>query len=119
MDISLARRRRLRREGTDAEAALWRFLRGRRLGGYKFRRQHPLGPFILDFFCSAQRLAVEIDGGQHFEPRLQSYDRRRTEYLASRGVTVIRFRCDRVLREMEAVLTAIAFALGNGDGPSP
>jgi very-short-patch-repair endonuclease len=115
---SLARRRRLRRDATLAEAALWSLLRGRRLGGFKFRRQHPCGPFILDFFCAQQRLAIELDGGQHFEPRVRAYDDWRSEFLAARRINVVRFRCDQVLRRTESVLVAIAFALGI-DGPSP
>jgi type I restriction enzyme M protein len=116
--LSLARRRRLRREATLAEAALWALLRGRRLGGFKFRRQHPCGPFILDFFCPERRLAIELDGGQHFEPRARAYDDWRTEFIAARGITVVRFPCDQVLRRTEGVLVAIAFALGV-HGPSP
>jgi len=68
MDTPLARRRQLRRSSTDAEAFLWYHLRSRRLAGFKFRRQHPYGPFILDFFCAERNLAIELDGGQHFEP---------------------------------------------------
>src|SRR4051812_41057523 len=111
MAPSLARRRELRRRTTDAEAALWSHLRGRRLAGFKFRRQHPFGPFILDFYCPARRLAIELDGGQDFEPHQRVYDSRRSEFLAARGITVLRFRCDRVFKELEGVLVAIAFAL--------
>jgi very-short-patch-repair endonuclease len=116
--LSLARRRHLRREATLAEAALWALLRGRRLGGFKFRRQHPCGPFILDFFCPERRFAIELDGGQHFEARARAYDDWRSEFLAARRITVVRFPCDQVLRRTEAVLVAIAFELGI-DGPSP
>ncbi len=102
----------MRREPTDAEAALWRFLRARGLGGFKFRRQHPAGPFILDFFCPARRLAIELDGSQHFQPWNRAYDNRRTADLAAQGITVLRFLCDAVLRETESVIAAIALALG-------
>ena len=112
MDLSLSRRRQLRRNQTDAEATLWRLLRGRGLVGFKFRRQHPVGPFILDFFCDEHRLAVELDGGQHYENAAQAYDARRTRYLNERGTTVLRFPTDLVFREREGVLTAIALALG-------
>jgi adenine-specific DNA-methyltransferase len=116
MDIKLERRRRLRREQTDAEAALWRLLRGRQFAAIKFRRQHPCGPFILDFFSVRRRLAIELDGGQHYEENKQAYDTRRTEFLESRGIRVLRFPTDLVFRERDSVLAAIALALGL---PSP
>jgi very-short-patch-repair endonuclease len=109
---TLARRRILRHHNTDAEAALWLHLRGRRLGGFKFRRQHPCGPFVLDFYCSDARLAIELDGGQHFEPQGRRDDARRDEFLSARLITVMRFQSDQVFTEMEAILTSIAFALG-------
>jgi very-short-patch-repair endonuclease len=84
MDVQLDQRRRLRRRSTDAEAALWALLRARRFAEAKFRRQHPCGPFILDFYCVQRRLAIGLDGGQHFEPAGQAYDARRSRYLASR-----------------------------------
>ncbi len=112
MEVPLARRRRLRRQSTDAENALWRHLRGRRFVGFKFRRQHPCGPFILDFFCARSLVAIELDGGQHFEPEAQAYDARRTRYLADRGITIVRFGADLVFREPESILMTIAAALG-------
>jgi len=118
MDTPLARRRRLRRDSTDAEAFIWYHLRGRRFAGFKFRRQHPCGPFVLDFLCAKRNLAIELDGGQHFEPANQRRDARRTNYLAQRGITVVRFPTDLVLRKLDAVLTAIAATLGL-DRPSP
>jgi very-short-patch-repair endonuclease len=118
MDASLARRRKLRRQSTDAEIALWSHLRARRFAGFKFRRQHPCGPFILDFFCAQSRLAIELDGGQHFEQEAQAYDARRSRYLADRGITVLRFGADLIFREPAGVLAAIAEALGIDD-PSP
>ncbi|HLK89276.1 MAG TPA: endonuclease domain-containing protein [Polyangia bacterium] len=116
MSVALTRRRRPRRDATDAEASLWAQLRGRRLAGFKFRRQHPCGPFILDFFCAARRLAIELDGGHRFEPRIERYDTRRARFLAGRGIEVLRFSNLQVLREREAVLLAILFAL---DGHFP
>jgi very-short-patch-repair endonuclease len=98
----------LRRHPTPAAAALWDRLRGRRLAGFKFRRQHPCGPFVLDFFCTQRRLAVEIDG---------SDDPRRARFLATRRITVLRFTGSEVLREPEAALVAIAFALGGTRPP--
>jgi very-short-patch-repair endonuclease len=118
VNTSLARRRDLRRNSTDAEAALWSRLRAKRFAGFKFRRQHPCGRYILDFYCPAERLAVELDGGQHFEAAGQAYDERRTEYLRSRGIDVIRFPTHLVFTEAEVVVDLIALALGMV-GPSP
>ena len=105
---------RLRVSCTDAERRLWYRLRGRRLGGFKFRRRHPCGPFILDFFCPARRLAIQIEGGQHFQPEAQRRDRRRSEFLAARGIAVFRFGANQIRANTDAVLATIAFALGNG-----
>lgn len=95
----------------DAEL-LWSHLRGRRLGGFKFRRQHPCGPFTLDFFCPARRLAIQIDGAQDFHVDARRRDRRRSEFLAARGISVLRFRPHQVVANTDAVLATIAFALG-------
>jgi very-short-patch-repair endonuclease len=108
----------LRRDSTSAEAVLWSHLRAKRFVGFKFRRQHPCGAYILDFYCPRRQLAVELDGGQHFEPCAQAYDERRTAYLGRCGIKVIRFGTDLVFRELTAVLDVIARALGVGD-PSP
>jgi very-short-patch-repair endonuclease len=117
MDASIARLRSLRRDATNAEALLWKHLRDRRFEGHKFRRQHPCGPYILDFYCAEMRIAVELDGGQHFEPSAQAYDERRTAFLLSQRIAVVRFPTDLVFRELEVVLECIGVALR--DGPSP
>jgi very-short-patch-repair endonuclease len=111
-DLRLAHRRDLRRNQTDAEAAMWRMLRSRRFAGFKFRRQHPCGPFILDFFCIRRHLAIELDGGQHYQEQSMTYDARRTRYLNERGIEVIRFATDLVFRDRDGVMTALALALG-------
>jgi very-short-patch-repair endonuclease len=95
--------RRMRSEPTDAENKLWWLLRSRKLGGFKFRRQVPLGNYILDFYCHEARLVVEADGGQHDDPTGQSYDARRTVYLQSQGIRVLRFWDNEVLTQTEAV----------------
>jgi very-short-patch-repair endonuclease len=118
MSVSLDRRRALRRDMTDAEAALWSELRDRRLGGFKFRRQHPCGPFILDFYCSEAALAIEVDGGQHFEEGAALYDAERTAFVRRRGIEVLRFANDLIFTDRLEVLEAIAAALGIGR-PSP
>jgi very-short-patch-repair endonuclease len=117
MTLSLMRRRALRRRSTDAELVLWKHLRGRRFEGLKVRRQHPCGPFIIDFYCPEKRLAIELDSGQHFEPSAQAYDERRTAFLRREGIVVIRFQTDLVFRELTVVLECIAAALR--EDPSP
>ncbi|MEO5768792.1 MAG: DUF559 domain-containing protein [Polyangia bacterium] len=111
MDVTRSRSRELRRQSTDAEAALWWYLRNRRLGGFKFRRQQPCGPFILDFCCVEARLAIELDGGQHFQADALAYDARRTRYLTRQGIKVLRFATDQVFRDTDGVLISIAAAL--------
>ena len=103
----LARARALRSEATDAERTLWRRLRGRQLGGLKFRRQHVVGHCILDFYCPERRLAVELDGGQHNEAEGRRRDRARTAFLESRGLAVLRYSNIEALRETDAVLEDI------------
>jgi adenine-specific DNA-methyltransferase len=83
------RARELRKSSTPAEQKLWQALRNRNLGDYKFRRQHPLGPFIADFFCAEVGLVIELDGGGHLEQR--EYDQDRTDWLEGQGFHVIRF----------------------------
>jgi adenine-specific DNA-methyltransferase len=97
--------RELRQEMTDAESKLWMNLRSHRFEGVHFRRQHPIGPYIADFCSPQAKLIIELDGSQHVD-RIE-YDRKRTEYLESRGYRVIRFWNHEVLSEMDAVLLAI------------
>lgn len=97
--------RHLRRDATEAENKLWYHLRDRRLGGLKFRRQVPIGPYIVDFLCKSQRLAVELDGSQHLLQ--QTYDAERTECLRRSGVRVLRFWNADVLSDLESVLETI------------
>ena len=101
--------RQLRQNMTPAEQRLWKHLRGKRLGGYRFRRQQPLGQYILDFVCVDAKLVIEIDGGQHAEPT--AYDETRTRYLQNLGFTVIPFWNNEVLQQTDAVLTAILHKL--------
>jgi very-short-patch-repair endonuclease len=94
-----------RRDPTPAEGALWRALRGRQLGGLQFRRQHPMGAYILDFCCPSCRLVVEVDGDIHVQQA--DDDQARTEQLNAYGYHVIRFRNEEVLTDLPAVLDAI------------
>jgi very-short-patch-repair endonuclease len=108
----LQRARELRREMTPQERKLWRFLRGKKLYGIKFRRQHPIDRFILDFFCFQHNLAVEIDGHSHYEPDQREYDQARTEWLGHYGIRVIRFTNRDVDTNIESVLDEIARQCG-------
>lgn len=104
----IARARQLRREATAAESLLWELLRDRRLLGRKFRRQHPIGQFIADFFCDDARLIIEIDGAVHREPTQQERDRLREEILREHGFAVLRFTNDQIFDRTEQVLQEIA-----------
>jgi very-short-patch-repair endonuclease len=101
----LERARLLRKHQTDAETRLWHCLRNRQLLGLKFRRQHAIDHYIVDFVCADLKLVVEIDGGQHAEN--YQYDQRRTAHLESLDYKVIRFWNNEVLTETEAVLESI------------
>ena len=94
MRTASPRARDLRLNSTNAERRLWDALRGRQLQGYKFRRQHVVGPFILDFACIEQKLAIEADGGQHNE---SEGDERRTVWLEGQGWRIIRFSNNEIL----------------------
>ena len=94
MNALLHRARQLRRGQIDGEGRLWSELRGRRLGGWKWRRQAPIGPFIVDFYCPAAGLVVELDGSQHLDQ--VAYDLRRTQHLGRGGLRVIRFTSDNI-----------------------
>ena len=96
---------RLRRELTPAEQALWNALRGRRVAGLRFRCQHAVGPFVLDFYCPAAQLVIEVDGAIHDQQVEQ--DAARTEHLEAYGYRVLRFRNDEVLTDLGAVLASI------------
>ena len=97
--------RELRHGQTPIEERLWRELRSRQLVGMKFRRQHPIGSFIVDFYCADKRLVVEIDGDSHADQI--AYDKRRTKWLEDHGYRVIRFTNREVLNQLSAVLEKI------------
>jgi very-short-patch-repair endonuclease len=103
-----AQAKQLRSQQTDAETRLWYFLRAHRFGGFKFKRQAPIGPYIVDFICFEHRLIVEVDGGQHAE---NGSDQRRDSWLGSEGYKVMRFWNNDVLKRTDVVLGEIANAL--------
>ena len=99
----------LRTTQTDAEGVLWYHLRGRRFEGVKFGRQHPIGPYVVDFYCPEHALIIELDGGQH--DLRAGQDEGRTRFLKARGCRVLRFWNYEVLKETDAILSRIAEAL--------
>ncbi len=105
--------RKLRKRTTDAETILWRSLRSRRFGRFKFRRQHPLGNYVLDFYCDEAKLAIELDGGQHARKDQSVPDKARTAELEKRGIRVLRFWNNEVSQNFEGVLIRIAEALAS------
>ena len=107
--------KRLRRDQTDAERKLWMRLRDRQLNGLKFRRQQPVGRYVVDFFCPESRLVIELDGGHH---TLQiEADQRRTDFLTKAGYRVLRFWDNDVLSDTEAVLQKIVEELNTPHPP--
>ena len=96
---------------------MWSILRAKRMGGFKFRRQHALGKYIADFICIRARLVVEVDGDTHGNDEREALDAKRTEYIERLGYRVIRFWNGAVLTETANVAEAIANALGLGDAP--
>ncbi len=110
--------RSLRQRLTNAEHLFWYLLRNRRFLGLKFRRQHPVPPYVLDFYCEELCLAIELDGGQHNDDREIEHDRRRDAFLGQRGIRVLRYwNCD-VLVRTEEVLTHLYQAVVDST-PSP
>lgn len=104
-DSLLTRAKSLRSHQTDAEQRLWYHLRAHRFMGLKFKRQKPIGPYIVDFVCFEPRLVIELDGGQHADQT--TYDRKRDAYLQAQGFAVLRFWNNQALTETDAVLDAI------------
>lgn len=104
---------------TLPEVVLWQALRKRLLAGARFRRQHPVGPYILDFYCEAARLAVEVDGSGHEHPDQARHDARRTDWLNQRGIAVHRVPARDVLGDLSGVLEGVRRRVRGGDVPPP
>ena len=109
------RARIFRKNMTDAEQAIWQSVRNRQLGGFKFRRQKPIGPFIVDFVCVEKKIVIEIDGGQHALNTV--HDIKRSDFLRNKGYRILRFWNSDVLKEKNAVLEEILLHLK--DPPHP
>jgi very-short-patch-repair endonuclease len=106
------RSRELRKNPTDAERKLWQHLRDKQLENFRFRRQRPIGNYIVDFICLEANLVVELDGGQHADQ--QQYDLKRTAYLTAEGLKVLRYWNNDVMQNIEGVLENIRAALMQG-----
>ncbi len=123
--VTFKRARNLRREMSLPEVVLWDHLRKGRLAALRFRRQHPIGSYILDFYCPSTRLAVEIDGEGHGHPDQESHDQARDRWLVSRGLKVLRFTAASVLDDetlpgvLGEIEAAAAPSTAFGGSPSP
>jgi very-short-patch-repair endonuclease len=100
-------RQHLRNTATDAEQLLWSSLKGNQLLGYKFRRQQGIGRFIIDFYCPAKKVSIEIDGATHWTEEEQKRDRERQSYIEALGIRVLRFTNDDVYTNKDGVLNTI------------
>jgi very-short-patch-repair endonuclease len=109
--------RNLRKRMTDAEIKLWQNLRCRQINGFRFRKQSPMGQYIVDFICHEARLIVEVDGGQHTEA--MEYDDQRTRWLESQGYKVQRFWNNEVLEQLETVIEVIMDRCESNRSPLP
>ena len=110
--VTRERSQQLRTNATYPEQLLWSVLGGKQLGGVRFRRQHPIEPYIVDFYCAAARLAIELDGESH--DGRGKYDEQRTQYIENQRIRVLRVSNDDVLTNLDGVLLIIARAVGIG-----
>ena len=107
----IKRAKELRKTMTRTEKILWKYLKSRRFGNYKFRRQHPIGSYILDFYCHQARLAIEVDGEVHDSPEAQLNDKGRTRDINQLGIQILRFKNQQVDFDLEFVLSEIELHL--------
>lgn len=101
------KRKHLRNNSTGAEILLWTYLKQSQLKGINFRRQQSIGNYIVDFYCSEKKLAIELDGDLHFDEEVQKYDRERTNFINKLGIKVLRFENQEVLYNLENVMRSI------------
>jgi very-short-patch-repair endonuclease len=116
--LTVKRARNPRRAMTPPELRLWTVLRGKALAGFRFRRQHPMGPYILDFHCPAVRLALEVDGEGRGHPEQVGHDGLRDRWLAEQGVTTLRVAAINVRDNLDGVMITVMAAV-TGKAPSP
>ena len=113
MDNKYQRARELRKNSTPHEQMLWRLIRNRNFKNYKFRRQYPIGNYIVDFICREKRLIIELDGGQHNEENNINYDKLRTEFLNNMGYKILRIWNNDIENNIEGVMSKIESYLDN------
>jgi very-short-patch-repair endonuclease len=116
---AFARARQLRRNMTLAEQELWKHIRKNQIGGFRFRRQHPVAQFILDFYCHESTLAIELDGKIHSQPDQRLYDIERDQVIQALGIKVIRFKNEEVFGSLPNVLSRIQLELRKRKKSSP
>jgi very-short-patch-repair endonuclease len=103
--------REMRKEPTRSEDRLWSWLRDRRFGNYKFRRQHPVGDYILDFYCAELKICIELDGSVHDIDAVAEHDKARTRYLERQGISVLRLENEELIRDPDTVTDCIQWAI--------
>jgi very-short-patch-repair endonuclease len=113
------RARELRKRSTSAETVIWHWLRHRYLGGQKFRRQHPMAGYVLDFYCPALKLCIEIDGASHDSDASVTYDADRSHALAAHGITVVRLRNEYIAEQPDGAWSLIVAAVDFATPPVP
>ena len=106
-------RKKLRNNLTPAEAVLWRMLKDKKLDGKKFRRQHSIGKYVLDFYCPSEKLAIEFDGQGHFEGPQCQYDEKRDLFIKNYGIKILRFENKLIFESPEKILEKIKFNFAN------
>lgn len=109
------RRKDLRKKSTRAEKMLWKYLRNRKMAGYKFKQQYSVDAFIIDFYCPEAKLGIEVDGEIHFTEEAINYDENRSGFLSDFGIEIIRFKNDEIFNDVEMVLNRIKQKLKNTD----
>jgi very-short-patch-repair endonuclease len=119
MDSPVARARELRHAKRWAEQLLWKHLRNRKLAGCKFRRQHPVDRYILDFYCAEKRLAIEADGREHGEPEAMSHDAQRDAELRQHGIRIVRFWNFQLRENLEGCMERIRMEVEEAPHPGP
>ncbi len=105
------KRRILRNNPTNSETLLWQVLKGKKLAGYKFRRQYGVGRYVIDFYCPKVKVAIEVDGPIHVKTDEIEYDKQRDSYLSEFGIKVIRFKNEDMEKDLEGVIKKIEFEL--------
>ena len=105
---SKIRRRTLRRRCPVTETLLWSKIRNRQLDGLKFKRQYSIGHYVIDFYCPEKKLAIEIDGDSHFNPKAKQYDKEREEYIKSFGVIFLRFTNKDITENINGVIEVVS-----------